>query len=98
MGKKYRSGRVSVNVDVSDVIDEIDDSDLLDEVASRGLMAEVEGSPASDDADSLRRCIQQRDWAGAIVYFDRLFPSHPVNTAMAAKAYAEWQLGREKSQ
>lgn len=61
-----RSGSISVDVDIDDVIDEIDDTTLMAEVAARGLSgAGEDGAPivAYDQwADDIRAAARAGDW------------------------------------
>lgn len=57
--------RVTVNVDVDDVIGDIDDYDLLEEVKSRGLLKKAELGMKDEwgRKDDLIRALTHRDWS-----------------------------------
>jgi hypothetical protein len=80
--RHYR-GSISVDVDISDVFDEIPDDDLLAEVEDRGLIAS--NGLDRDYAERALHALAARRYAEAEALLDRALLPQPVNSKEAAK-------------
>jgi hypothetical protein len=76
---KYRSGRISVDIDVSDVIEEIDDEYLIEEAKKRDLLQSPETAPqpyVKDYVTLAHEELMAGRAASALALLDRaLFPT-----------------------
>lgn len=66
--------KITVDVDIGTVLDELNDDDLVEEINIRGFeLAEQKDCDTDHDVLELRKLIMVKDWLNAMAIFDRTF-------------------------
>lgn len=89
MGRRNRSNTVSVHVDVdiSEVLEELSDEALLDEIAGRKLSAKL--FDAETSLEAIRTALLRNDAAGALLVVDAVLFPRFKSTGACLLAYRE---------